>query len=99
MPRTEARILTDRSVQYMRQLCTHFAPKAPTIQTRRHGQITFSSGTCRLEATDSALAMVIEADDAQTVARLESLLARRLEWFAFLDRPTVMGAGLEPLKF
>ena len=99
MARSEARITIDRSSRYLQQLCRRFAPKVPTIHTPQRGQIVFASGTCKLAAKDGSLTLVVEAEDEAMVAKLEELVARRLERFAFRDTLTIAWASLERLKY
>ncbi len=99
MARSEARITTDRSSRYLQQLCKHFAHKVPVVHTEERGQITFAAGSCKLEAQDGLLILVIESEDEATVAKLEGVMARHLDRFAFRDRPTISWASLEGLKF
>lgn len=99
MVRSEARITTDRSSRYLQQLCKHFVQKAPVAHTRQQGHITFSFGSCRLEARADALVVAVEADDQAGLAKLEELLGRHLERFAVHHPPEICWRGLEDLKF
>ena len=47
-----ARVETERASIYLQQLCKHFTHKLPVTFTPEKGQITFSIGICRLEASD-----------------------------------------------
>jgi uncharacterized protein len=98
MVRSEARITIEGPSRYLQQLCRHFAAKLPTTHTGQRGQIVFAAGTCKLEAEDDLLILVVEAEDEASVARLEEVVARHLECLA-LDRPTISWASLEGLKF
>jgi hypothetical protein len=99
MVRSEARNTTDRSSRYLQQQCKHFVRTAPVAQMRQQGHITFSIGSCRLEARDDMLVMAVEADDRAGLAKLEEELARHLERLAFRDPPEICWKGLEGLKF
>lgn len=99
MARSVAHITIEGPSRYLQQLCRHFASKLPTTHTRQRGQIVFAAGTCKLEAQDDLLIMAVEAEDEANVAKLEDLVARHLECFAFHNRPTISWASLEGLKF
>jgi hypothetical protein len=55
MTNSIARVETERASIYLQQLCKHFAHKIPVTFTPEQGQITFSAGICRLEASDGIL--------------------------------------------
>jgi hypothetical protein len=99
MARSEARLTVARPGLYLQRLCKHFAAKLPATYTQQRGQILFSSGTCKLEAQDGLLIVVVEADDEATVSKLEDVVTRQLERLAERDRPTIAWASLAGLKF
>src|SRR5262245_59348360 len=86
---SEARVATALAARYLGQLCKHFAHKLPVRQTEREGRIDFPIGICRLEAEGDTLVLNAEAPDADSLARLEEVVARHLERFAFRDKPAI----------
>jgi uncharacterized protein len=84
-----ARIDTDRASSYLQQLCKHFAHKLPVEFTPEKGAITFSIGTCRLEANDRVLTLRAEAADDGSLTQLQGVVDRHLLRFAFRDPPTI----------
>ncbi len=80
-----ARIESERASIYLQQLCKHFAHKIPVEFTPEQGQITFSSGICRLEAKDGVLTLKAEAEDAAKLAQVQDVTERHLIRFAFRE--------------
>lgn len=89
MLRSEARVATARTSRYLQQLCKHFAHKLPTSHTAEAGRIEFSIGVCTLAAGPETLILTAESPDAPSLDRLEDVIARHLERFAFRDKPEV----------
>jgi uncharacterized protein len=89
MAASEARVATTMAARYLGQLCKHFAHRLPVSQAEREGRIEFPVGVCRLEAAGDTLILSAEAPDAESLARLEEVVARHLERFAFRDRPAI----------
>jgi uncharacterized protein len=90
MKLAEARIATDRGSIYLQQLCKHFAHRLPVEFTPQQGQITFSVGTCRLQADATTLTLHAEAADDAQLAQLEDVVARHLVRFAFREPPAIV---------
>ena len=83
----EARIPAAAAHRYLTQLCKHFAHRLTVTLEERHGRIEFADGLCELDAAPAADALilrVIAADEASLV-RLEDVVARHLERFAFRE--------------
>ncbi|MDB5598008.1 MAG: transcriptional regulator, PadR family protein [Xanthobacteraceae bacterium] len=80
-----ARIESERASIYLQQLCKHFAHKAPVEFTSEKGQITFSSGICRLEAKDSVLTLMADAEDEARMTKLQEVVEKHLIRFAFRE--------------
>jgi hypothetical protein len=89
MMQSEARITTERASRYLQQLCKHFAHKLPTSHTQQEGRIEFGIGVCALQAEPEALILTADAPDAASLERLEDVIARHLERFAFRDKPEI----------
>jgi hypothetical protein len=97
---TEARVETERSSQFLAQLCSHFAHKAqahPEMHTHvewsdDRGVASFGWGQCTLRADPGALTL-----------RAEALVADHLERFGRRGHLTVtwtlaQGAGGQPAE-
>jgi hypothetical protein len=54
-----------------------------------HGILTFDSGLCALEATESALILRAEAADVETLQRIQEALTRRIETIGRRDHLSV----------
>lgn len=89
MMQSEARITTERASRYLQQLCKHFAHKLPTSHTPQEGRIEFGMGVCALQAEPETLVLTADAPDAESLDRLEGVVARHLERFAFRDKPEI----------
>jgi len=89
MMQSEARIATERASRYLQQLCKHFAHKLPTSHTPQEGRIEFGMGVCALQAEPETLVLTADAPDAESLDRLEGVVARHLERFAFRDKPEI----------
>lgn len=89
MPVSQARVATPLASRYLQQLCKHFAHKLPVTFDPRQGRIEFTLGVCELEADAATLAMRAEAPDPEALARLEEVVARHLERFAFREQPQI----------
>ena len=84
-----ARVETERASIYLQQLCKHFAHKLPVTFTPEKGQITFSIGICRLEASDGILVLGAEAEDDTKLTQLQGVIDKHLLRFAFRDPPKI----------
>lgn len=89
MMQSEARVTTERASRYLQQLCKHFAHRLPTSHTPQEGRIEFGVGVCALQAEPETLILTADAPDAASLDRLEDVVARHLERFAFRDKPEI----------
>jgi hypothetical protein len=76
---------TDKAQRYMSQLVKHFAHKAQTGLGDETGHIAFDFGRCDLDARADRLAMTASALDPQALVRLENVIVRHLQRFAFRE--------------
>jgi hypothetical protein len=88
---SEARVPTAVPGRYLAQLCKHFRHKLPVAFDERHGRIEFPAGRCELDAGADAetLLLRVVASDEAALAKLEDVVARHLERFAFREKPEV----------
>jgi hypothetical protein len=80
-----ADVATANASRYLQQLCKHFQHKCPVSFDPQSGQIEFSSGVCRLAATDGVLRLSLSSTDAARMAQLQDVVARHLLRFAFRE--------------
>jgi len=90
-----ASVPTEMPGRYIAQLCKHFAHRIPaeydppSFEATR-GRIEFpGAGVCTLHAAPSSLEMELTAVDADTLHRLQDVVARHLARFAWREPPTV----------
>lgn len=89
MVSSEARVQTTMSARYMTQLCKHFEHKLPVSYDQEHGRIEFDSGVCSMTAAGDVLTLRADAADEEQLGRLENVVVRHLERFAFRDKPEI----------
>jgi uncharacterized protein len=80
-----AEVETPKAGRYLQQLCKHFQHKLPVTFDEHSGQITFSIGECRLNATEDVLKLRLEAQDGAQMTQLQDVVARHLLRFAFRE--------------
>jgi hypothetical protein len=80
-----AHVPTASARRYLSQLVKHFAHRLPTRLGETEGQIAFDIGRCELEARPDALVMTASAADPRALKRVEDLIARHLQRFAFRE--------------
>lgn len=75
--------------RYLIQLCKHFQHRLPVTLEEGDGSaagtITFDAGTCALRAEGETLALLAAADTAENLARVQDVIARHFERFAFRE--------------
>ncbi|WP_374367783.1 DUF2218 domain-containing protein [Dongia sp.] len=84
-----ARVATSAPARYMGQLCKHFAHKIPASHDAETGRIEFPFGLCELAVGNDLLAMTVSAADAESLARMEEVIASHLLRFAFREPPEI----------
>jgi hypothetical protein len=80
-----ARVETAMPARYLAQLCKHFGHRMPATHDATQGRIEFPDGLCELTTGESSLQLRITAADAAAVERLEDVVARHLQRFAFRE--------------
>ncbi|MFJ2781613.1 MULTISPECIES: DUF2218 domain-containing protein [unclassified Kitasatospora] len=90
MPRSEARVTTDRSARYAKQLASHMGRKieAHWSEETGRGTLTFGAGTATLEATPDALLLAVEGE-TEKLPGLEDVVGRHLVRFGSRDELVV----------
>jgi len=91
MPRSEARVPTDRPHRYAKQLASHLGHRSETSwdEEKGAGSILFQNGgTGSLTAAEGALLLAIEAD-TEHLDLLEDVMGRHLVRFGAKDELVV----------
>jgi hypothetical protein len=91
---SEAIVVMETPRRYMTQLCKHFEHKVPVTLEEDSGSISFPMGACLLRAEADRLVMRVAGED---LARLEDVVARHLQRFAFRAPPEIVWTR-QPLK-
>ena len=86
MPRSEARVTTDRPQRYAKQLAAHLGRKVESSWDEEAGlgSVTFSMGTATLTAEPGVLLLAVEGE-AENLGNLESVVGRHLVRFGTKD--------------
>ncbi|MBV9022943.1 MAG: DUF2218 domain-containing protein [Streptomycetaceae bacterium] len=86
MPRSEARVVTDRPHRYAKQLASHLGRRVQTEWSEETGtgRLDFPSGTGTLTAEPGALLLTVESD-AEHLERLEDVVGSHLVRFGAKD--------------
>ncbi|MER6420077.1 DUF2218 domain-containing protein [Streptomyces sp. NPDC001137] len=90
MPRSEARVTTDRPHRYAKQLASHLGRRSQTSwdEETGEGKLVFQNGTGSLTATEGALLLSVETD-AEHLDLLEDVVGRHLVRFGTKDELVV----------
>lgn len=78
-------IATPNARKYMTQLCKHFGHKVPAEIDGDQGLVRFAMGDARLVASDDGLTATLTADNADAIAKLQSVIDDHLKRFAFRE--------------
>lgn len=70
---------------YLKKFCRHFSHKLPTKFDDNHGRVDFPYGPCDLTAMDSQLIFNLKSENDELMAKLQDVVARHMERFAFRD--------------
>ena len=79
---SESRVPTAKASVYMKQLCRHFGHKTPAEFSDSSGRIEFEFGVCEFSAEPDTLIMRAQAEDAESVSRVEQVIGSHLQRFA-----------------
>ncbi|MCQ4082102.1 DUF2218 domain-containing protein [Streptomyces sp. RB6PN25] len=86
MPRSQARVVTDRPHRYAKQLASHLGRRIQTEWSEETGagRLDFPFGTGTMTAEPGALLLTVEGDAAR-LERLEDVVGRHLVRFGTKD--------------
>lgn len=79
-------VATDTPARYIARLCKHFAHKLPVSFDAEQGCIQFASGRALLQAEVDGLTLRVQAADAGEREKLEQVVARHFERFAWREQ-------------
>jgi len=92
-----AAILTANASRYLQQLCKHWSHNLAVEFTAEQGTVVFpkdirgqsfpAQGTVTLRATESELAVLIDASSPEQLEGLKGAIAKHLDRFAFREAP------------
>ncbi|KQV62111.1 MULTISPECIES: DUF2218 domain-containing protein [unclassified Caulobacter] len=82
---SHARVATERAARYMIQLAKHWSHKFEVRYDETSALFPLPLGTCRMTAHPDGLDISIEAADLEDLARLEDVVAKHLDRFAFRE--------------
>lgn len=82
-----ATVPTDNGGKYVRQLCKHWAHKLPVELEGDNGTVTFPSAVATMVAGPDAIAITITGEEHDEVERMQDVVARHLDRFAFREAP------------
>ena len=73
---------TERPQRFVKQLVTHLGRhRTAELLTPDEGRIQWPDGACGLSCESGVLVLVVTADDADALARVQDTVARHLERF------------------
>ncbi len=82
---SHARVATERAARYMIQLAKHWSHKFEVRYDETSALFPLPLGAVRMTAHPDGLDITIEAADHDDLARLEDVVARHLDRFAFRE--------------
>lgn len=87
MKTSTGRVATGNGAKYIVQLCKHWAHKLEVETLDDGGLVRFDAGTARMTADAEGLTVEIQAEDAEALERLQGVVVRHLDRFAFREAP------------
>lgn len=87
MIETNATVPTPNAGRYVAQLCKHWSHKLDVDLDQERGIVRFDSAVATLTPKPDGLQVTILANDQATVERLQEVVARHLDRFAFREAP------------
>lgn len=82
---SHARVATDKAARYMIQLAKHWSHKFDVRYDDASADFPLPLGLCRMTAHGDGLDITVEAADEAGLARLEDVVAKHLDRFAFRE--------------
>ena len=85
MPTAVSVYESPKAARYLQQLCKHFAHKVSVTHSETEGRAELPGGALTLTATDTALHIRIDGEDARAIAKARYILEDHLLRFAFRE--------------
>lgn len=82
---SHARVATEKAARYMTQLAKHWSHKFDVRYDDASAEFPLPLGLCRMTAHADGLDITVEAADQEGLARLEDVVAKHLDRFAFRE--------------
>lgn len=82
---SHARVATERAARYMTQLAKHWSHKFEVTYDETSALFPLPLGTCHMVAHPDGLDITLEAADLEGLTRLEDVVAKHLDRFAFRE--------------
>lgn len=76
---------TSKASIYLKKFCRHFSHKRPVEFDECRGKVAFAYGNCYLVATVEQLILNLESESVELMVKMEDVVARHMERFAFRD--------------
>jgi uncharacterized protein len=87
--RATAQVATDAAPRYAKQLAAHLGRRLEVRDEDRGTRLVFANGSCLMVASDAALELLVEAEDAPGLENVKDVVARHLERFGQRNELTV----------
>lgn len=86
MAQSSADVKTESGSKYLQQLCKHWSHKMQTECDALHGRVDFPTGAqLLLVANSNVLRLELKTESADTLARMQGVVADHLARFAFRE--------------
>lgn len=85
MMQSHAHVPTAHAARYMTQLAKHWSHKFAVVVDGRQATFPLPMGPCRMTAEEGGLAITLEAETAEDLARLQTVVASHVQRFAFRE--------------
>ena len=79
-------VKTQSASKYLQQLCKHWSHKLPVEFNPHLGVVTFEKARVTFDAADDALAIEIASPEPDEAERMQGVVARHIERFAFREQ-------------
>ncbi len=87
---SHARLTTDKAARYMTQLGKHWSHKFPVLLGEADCEIELPIGRCVMRAGAEGLDITATAETAESLGKLEDVIASHLARFAFREGEVVL---------
>jgi uncharacterized protein len=82
-----ANVPTANAAKYLKQLCRHWSHRVAVDLHEDTGIVVFPDAVATVTAAPSALIVIVEAENQDTLDRLKRVVAGHLDRFAFREAP------------